>query len=94
MHLTLTLCRSKHNENDHKTHSKFTVFLVRLEIRMSCWEISYLLSLISVFVEKASEGTQKSFNNEQNLKAISCLNAPHEQSHQFQDTETMHSFNE
>ena len=74
MHLTLTLCSSKHIENDHRTHSKFSVVLVRLEIRMSCWEIKYLLSLVSLFTEQASEGIQKSLNNEQNLKGISGLN--------------------
>lgn len=74
MPLTLTLRRSKYTENDHRTHSKFSVFLLRLEIRMSYWEIRYLLSLVSLFMEKASEGIQKSLNNERNLKGISGLN--------------------
>lgn len=74
MHLTLTLCRSKHIENDHRTHSKFSVFLVRLDITISCWEIRYILSLVSFFTEKVPEGIQKSLNNEKNVKGISGLN--------------------
>lgn len=61
-------------ETDHRTHSKFSVFLVRVEIRMSFWEIRYLLSLVSLLAEKASEGIKKWLNNEQNLKGNSGLN--------------------
>lgn len=51
-------------ENDHRTHSKFSELLVRFKIRISCGEIRYLLSLVSLFTDKASERIWNSLKNE------------------------------